>query len=438
MSTIGYINVALESFGALLSLILIICLIISETRRTRLNRVFIGVLICNIAVLLSDAVAWIFKGNVQPYGFFLVRVANFCVFSFGYLILAMFTNYLVTYIGTKTYVNRRIVHVMMILCGIAIGLVILSQFNGMYYAIDEGNYYCRGSWFWLSQVYGILCLLLDLVMIVYYRKFLTRRELVFLMSHIILPILAMAVQIFVYGIALLYIATTFAALTVYLGIQVEQANIAKQQEIELTESRVAIMISQIQPHFLYNSLVVIKQLCDIDPQQAKEAVVEFSDYLRANLDSLSHRQNIPFIKELEHVKNYLALEQRRFGERLVIQYDIQTIDFSLPALSLQPIAENAVKYGSTSSFGREIVVLLRSEDKGTMWQITVADNGDGFPQEGEPKDGRSHVGIANVRSRLQTMCSGTLTIESQPGHGTSVIIKIPKTGRAAEDTPAIS
>lgn len=106
------------------------------------------------------------------------------------------------------------------------------------------------------------------------------------------------------------------------------------QEIELLQGRISIMLTQIQPHFLYNALTAICGLCDTDPKEAKKVTAQFSDYLRHNLESITQSAPIPFELELRHTKAYLAIEQKRFNEKLNIVYDIQTEDFYLPSLTM--------------------------------------------------------------------------------------------------------
>ena len=198
-------------------------------------------------------------------------------------------------------------------------------------------------------------------------------------------------------------------------------------EKELLQNQIAIMLSQIQPHFLYNSLVVIRQLCKTDPKMAEETVVEFSNYLRGNLDSLTISEPIPFERELQHVETYLAIEKKRFGDKLNIVYDTETKDFSLPTLTLQSIVENAVRYGATKKeYGG--TVTIKTETIGSNAVITVTDDGMGFEPEQPIEEGRSHVGIKNVQGRLAAMCGGMLEIKSKPGEGTTVLITIPKKG----------
>ena len=155
----------------------------------------------------------------------------------------------------------------------------------------------------------------------------------------------------------------------------------------------------------------------------QSTIEEFAGYLRGNIDSLSESEPIPFERELKHVQCYLAIEKKRFGDRVNVQYDIQETDFKIPALTLQPLVENAVKYGLCKKSGGGTVT-IRTEKKAGMIYITIEDDGIGFDKERVQNDGKVHVGIANVRERLKSMCSGTLQIESKAGKGTMVVIAL--------------
>ena len=193
----------------------------------------------------------------------------------------------------------------------------------------------------------------------------------------------------------------------------------------MANQRIQIMMTQIKPHFLYNSLGAIEALCDIDPQAAKQATVKFSQYLRGNMKSLSEEGMIPFEQELRHTMLYLDLEQIRFEDALRIEYDISCRDFRIPTLTLEPIAENAVRHGvreKTDGCGNVLIATKEYEDR---YEVCVRDDGPGFDPETVPADG-THVGLQNVRERLQTVCGGGLRIDSVIGSGTDVTIILPK------------
>ena len=186
------------------------------------------------------------------------------------------------------------------------------------------------------------------------------------------------------------------------------------------------MLSQIQPHFLYNSLTVIKHFCRRDPELAEKAVVDFSTYLRGNMDSLNIDVPIMFETELKHTNAYLSLEKLRFEDNLQIKYDIECTDFSLPPLTLQPIVENAVRHGVRETDDGKGTVTIATRELDDRYEITVSDNGNGFDPQQHPETDKPHIGIENVRYRLKNMCGGTLAFDSVIGQGTVATISVPK------------
>ena len=199
----------------------------------------------------------------------------------------------------------------------------------------------------------------------------------------------------------------------------------KKLKVELEQSRIAVMLSQIQPHFLYNSLTSVMDLCDRDPKQAKAAIADFADYLRGNLASLKTENLISFRTELEHIEKYLRLEKLRFQDELEIVYDIQSKDFMLPSLSVQPLVENAVKHGVGQKIGGGTVTIqtYETEDK---YVIRITDDGVGFEVGMYQEDDDTHIGIENITKRLDMMMNARLEIESKKGEGTTACILIPK------------
>lgn len=199
----------------------------------------------------------------------------------------------------------------------------------------------------------------------------------------------------------------------------------KMLESELLESRIAIMLSQIKPHFIYNTLGTIEQFCREDAGKAAELVHEFSLYLRGNFTELDYNALIPLAKEMEHVQHYVKIEQVRFPD-IKVEYDLQTTDFQLPPLSVQPLVENAIKHGlmGLESGGKVIISTYETKE---AYCVCVKDDGVGFDMT-QKKEDKKHVGIRNIRGRVEGMCRGTLKIESAPGRGTTAIIAIPKEG----------
>ena len=211
---------------------------------------------------------------------------------------------------------------------------------------------------------------------------------------------------------------------------INAATKAKELEMEkvvlnaaLSESRIAIMMSQIRPHFIYNTLGSIEQLCKLDPPKAGELVHNFAKYLRGNFGELDNPKPILMSQEMEHVRHYISIENVRFPD-MTFTFEMNSDDFHIPALTIQPIVENAIKHGLMKlRNGGTIHVATYETD--TDYYISVDDDGVGFDTSALPDD-RKHVGLRNIRERLKVMVNGTLEIESTIGVGTKVVVKIPK------------
>ena len=221
---------------------------------------------------------------------------------------------------------------------------------------------------------------------------------------------------------------TLAAHLIYVIIVGTQTLIrANRQEMELERSRTAVMRSQIQPHFLFNSLTAIAMLCEKDPSLAKKTAITFADYYRGNLRAIDRTEPIPFQQELEHLKMYLFIQQQRFGDYLNVVFDIETTEFLIPALSIQPLVENAVKHGiGMKEEGGTVTIRVR--EYADNFKTVISDDGVGFDPKAIDNRDRQHIGLENVKNRLLLMCDATLSIESVLGKGTSITISLPKVG----------
>lgn len=191
---------------------------------------------------------------------------------------------------------------------------------------------------------------------------------------------------------------------------------------QLAESRISTMMSQIRPHFIYNTLGSIEQLCAIDPEKAGEMVHNFAKYLRGNFGELGNPRPIQMSQEMEHVHYYISIEKVRFPD-MTFTFRMNSVDFFLPALTVQPIVENAVKHGLMKlEKGGTIQVVSYETD--SHYCVSVEDDGVGF--DTAVLQDHAHMGIRNIQERLKAMVSGTLELHSTPGEGTKVLIKIPK------------
>lgn len=197
---------------------------------------------------------------------------------------------------------------------------------------------------------------------------------------------------------------------------------AEKLREELKNSRIVLAMSQIRTHFVFNILNAISGMCGYDPQKADEILVMFSRYLRSNINIMEEDEPEAFTKSLEHLDEYVCLEQVRFGEKIQFVKNIEAENFKIPPLVLQPLVENAIRHG-----------LLHKKQGGTVslhtWAengdniIEIADDGVGFDTADVP--GEESVGMKNVRFRLKYMVGGTMDIKSMPGQGTIITITVP-------------
>jgi len=434
MPTSLQVFIALELWGLLFVILLAICIYFVGNRRIDEERWMLRLLLATGVLLTSDAFTWIFDKTSVRGAYDVLIISNFLVYIMGYEILRLFTRYVTCLTGPGPMANA-----VYVIAYVGMLLTFINLFTHFMYYIDASNVYHRTTWFVLSQSLGLVgTVCLGIHIFIRRQKLVNLRTLV-LITYIVLPSLAMVIQSFYYGIPLLNIAISaalFLNLTVMLLYQrsriSEQAEELIASERKLIEERelindmkIRLVLSQVKPHFLFNALNAIYYLIEKSPMQAQAAIDSFSDYLRGNMEALEHTALIPISQEMKHVKSYLRLEEMRFQDELEVIYDVKVLNFDVPALSVEPIVENAVKHGISQNENGGYVKISTDETE-AGYEIKVEDNGAGFNVGDIGKDGRLHVGIANVRTRLESMAKGTLTIESEIGKGTCATIFIPR------------
>lgn len=429
MTPMGYIHVTFEAWGSIFCLIAAASVYIGRRKENKTDRCMIA-LESTIALLLAmDAVAWAFRGYPGSLGAAMVRVSNFLVFFTSYVILAEYTTYQRLLIAEQTDFPVR-AWSGAIYCISAFGMILvcISQFTDLFYYIDADNYYHRTDQYYISMVLALVGMFLSVYMVVCHRRCFSRETFISLLAYMVLPVIAAVIQIRLYGISLLNIAIAVSVMMLFFSWQKDRSQQSVQmttrlleQQQEISRQQVRLMVSQIRPHFLFNSLTAIAQMCEADPKTARNATISFAEFLRANMDSLTEPEPVPFAKELENIENYLVLEQIRFGDGLKIEYDIETEDFKLPPLTVQPLVENAIKHG----IHQKGTVRVLTRKLADAYEVAVEDDGVGYDGSSIPDDGRSHIGIKNIRDRLSASLQATLSYQRLDEGGTAAIIRIP-------------
>ena len=364
------------------------------------------------------------------------RAANTSILGFSMMFYMLFVSGLITCFLKET---KRIGYIATIASGVSIGIYFVMPVLADVYFYDT----------WLPWVItqSVACVVLLGCLIKEYRASSKKERWLHMgMALLVLAFEADAVAtatglweggvISQYVFFVLFIATLFVVLRLIPGnintavkaneLELQKSRLEAEKnmvEAQLKESRISIMLSQIQPHYIYNTLGTIERMCLKDPQKAFDLVRNFSLYLRGNFSELDSVTPIRFAEELKHVEYYVNIEKVRFPD-MSIEYDVEVSEFVLPALSVQPLVENAIKHG-----------LMRLETGGTVkihsyetpihFCVEVTDDGVGFDADA-PIDEKKHVGLRNIRGRLKAMVNGDLILESKPGVGTKAIIMIPK------------
>lgn len=269
--------------------------------------------------------------------------------------------------------------------------------------------------------YLILILLLSLISrsagIAQFGKFRYLTMLGFPICTLIIDILSPMFR--VHGIGMLFM---YFLMYVSYHQRIEQELISK--ELELSKSKVQLLMEQISPHFIFNSLQSIAGISDKDPGEVRPAIELFSEYLRDNLESLTNDDLIPFNKEIEHTKAYVELAKMGGSRDFDVEFRLETADFMVPPLVLQPLVENAVLYGTGSNAKQHKIIIETAEypDRVEVRVINdVGGTGDPIRRQSDHKS----VGLKNVRTRIEAQCRGTLTLETADGMTTATMV-LPK------------
>ena len=288
---------------------------------------------------------------------------------------------------------------------------------------DQNHIFKRGVLGYTAFIISaILLAYLVFCTVLYHRKWKTVLGAALFIIGILVAATALDISplYFNYPVSYITLAIVSCSLFYYIWLHVEYEE--QYRKDLMAEQRIKIMMSQIQPHFLYNTLSTIQALCLTNPEEASEITGKFGKYLRQNLDSLEQPELISFDKELQHTKVYADIEQVRFPN-ISVEYDIKYNNFNLPALSVQPLVENAIRHGVRNREQGIITVFADKTDGGVI--IKVSDNGVGFDVETTKKTG-THIGLTNVEERIETMCGGTFEVKSVINEGTTVSVFIPE------------
>ena len=377
---------------------------------------FFSILVLYSASCLTDTIVYMYRNMALA-----ERISVYLESLLPSVLMPMLTVHLLRASG-EDWRKSALFRVVMVLWIVYFILLDITQFTTFIYYITPDNQYYRGPWYPLLLIPPMAIMLINLSGVIRRRKKLPRKHFDAYLVYLTGPTVAMFVQMFVFGLLFVVIGTAVAALSMFSIILSDQIDQHMRQQREIANQRASIMVLQMRPHFICNTMMAIYCLCDQDPKEAQRVIQDFTAYLRKNFTAIANKEPIPFTEELEHTRAYLAVCQAQYDGSLFVEYDTPHIRFRLPPLTLQPIVENAVIHGrDPDSEPLRIVIQTRETEAGSV--ILVEDNGPGFEaaDNNEP-----HIALANIRQRLEMMCGGHMSITLRKGGGTAVKVTIPQ------------
>lgn len=394
-------------------------------------------LLSSYALLLIDVVIFIrilFQNNYIPYLNQLFTEWEFYV-GIAFRIIMLFLPIVFLYCVNQLVhikISNRQIHAIAVFEAFCVPLIIWGAESGR-----PGLFFLMGIISYLPFLYVMWIMYQGVRQNVDYSLEVTA-VLMFVISSILITALDdtgwLIVEVNFYP-AVSFMISVLLQLAIFFRRSVEVQHKAIEAEnlrLKLKESESDLMLSQIKPHFLYNTLIVIHMLCTTEPETAAETVLKFSSFLRTNLNFTSKNQLNTFDKELVHIQNYVDIEKLRHKDRLTVKYEIETTCFMVPVLCIQPLVENAIRHGACKNI-KGGTVILRSRETKEHVMIEVMDDGPGFDPEILKQPFEAAHGLYNIKFRLMAQFGAEITIDSSPETGTCVTVKLPKEAKYEDD-----
>ena len=415
----------------------------------RTRRYFIAFFVILTAYVGSNLLGQFTESRQGAGWAFTTQLSIFLESTFSSLLMLLLSGFLLYSSGEKDWKKTRLFCCSVALWFIYMILLVYTQFSETIYYIDAENVYHRGSWYPILLIPPVLIMAGNLIGLLRRRRKLSARQRLAFAVYLLLPMACMLIQMQFYGLFVIVLGTSVATFFMFTYILMDQTERFYRQEAENAKLKVDILMAQIKPHFIYNSLVAIRSYLD-EPDKAEEVLDHFAGFLRGSIDVLEETGCIRASREFETVDNYLYMEKERFGDDLTVVYEIEDSDFDLPPFSVQTLVENAVRHGIRESETGKGTVRIKSYRTETDHVVEVWDDGAGFPEDwkNELPDGtgqsaetgtregkqagngteeqngdRTHIGLSNLKKRLSLMCGGWLEVGNEKE--TVVRMKIP-------------
>ncbi len=417
---------------------LIVVSAVSLDRRGTLHNDFqILLFVLAALVLMFDTFTGYFEGRSETAT---LNCVSYHMMNLLFMFVAwLYVRYLCPTVDFPENVQKTIFRVTNVIFLVGFILLAVNIPTALFFDVNSEGYIFSGPYAIVMTLLPVSMPALALVCVLKYNDNKRYRFVASIM--LVVAVLLLILEIVLPDLSPIYLTPIFVLLISFSNNYIYRSEIISDKETQLLKKNMELedlkfhsMVSQVQPHFLYNALTSIMNIQG-NPPQTKEAIADFATYLRVNLSTINTPHPIPFSKELDHIETYLSIEKLRFKDKLQVDWHINDKRFAVPALTVQTMVENAVKHGVTKKEnGGKVIIVSEAVEDGHM--VKIIDNGVGFDTESPaPNDGKMHVGIHSARERLKNMSNGTLTVKSTPGMGTTVMIFIPDVSMPPEDVP---
>ena len=414
-------NVAIEFVTVLLTLTMTIGVFVLSKKGDKGRISFVVLMLLLGVSALANGLYFVFMGREGESIKTLLFILKFIKIDIGFWSVAVVTGYIVKLFeeGKKQYkIYKTAVYAVM---GAMTVLLVVNVFVNFIYSVNENNVYQRSPAFLLIYVVEGIVWAVDAVLFFLNRKTFSKQVLKTFYFSFFFLVVTTILQFVFPQIAFYDIMVAMSIVFLLVGDQIQMKEQLAKRDEKLMKQKMKLLQRQVSPHFIYNALTAIQALPG-NPDDTKRAIGDFAKYLRESLSTIDANTLIPFKKELENVQIYFRLEKIRFGKSLQVEYDVRETEFDLPAMSMQILAENAVKHGiSVKRDGGTVRISTKREGDDIV--VTVEDDGVGF--DADAQRDATHIGIDNVRNRVETMVGGQLIISSELGKGTVATIRFP-------------
>lgn len=447
-----FVQIIIECWNTVFLLIMILSILLGKYRdkmHIEMSKVKIpmidDVIIFYIAIFmynLFDIFFCAYTGVVSSIGYYIRSITSLVYYIVGAFLTLFFLQIIKNHIAVKNELHKlkNIIFAFQLLQIPGLVLLAATPFTGMLYYFDSQNYYHRGPLYGVWYYITLISFIFIIVVYMACRKKIDRFPGQVIIVASVIPLIAFICNYVYIGISFNNISVSITALIIFLLYEKQRTDVLvlnacelEKAQIHLVESRLALehsknetLMAQIQPHFINNSLMALRYQC-FDYPEIYENLTNFSRYLRSHFEALGDTRLIMFEQEMENIEAYLALEKCNFGDRLRIEYDIDCDDFLIPALSVQPLVENAVRHGvATYEKGGTVQINTHRADGEII--IEVIDKGFGKSNITPQQETRKGIGVENVRARLKSMSRGKLKIVGNE-QGTTARITIDDIGK---------